>query len=140
VIVGNAGILVTRVVLTKQTGSKNFIVVDAGMSDLIRPSLYGAYHGIQTVMRTRRGQWKADVVGPICESGDFFASDRELPIVKAKELLAIMSAGAYGFVLSSNYNTRTRPAEVLVRGSRVKLIRTREAFPDLIRGESLRPL
>ncbi|MBZ5500071.1 MAG: diaminopimelate decarboxylase [Acidobacteriia bacterium] len=140
VIVGNAGILVTSVVLTKRTGEKNFIVVDAGMSDLLRPSLYGSYHGIQAVARHRRGRCKADVVGPICESGDFLARDREMPIVKAKELLAIMSAGAYGFVLSSNYNTRARPAEVLVRGRRVKTIRKRERFEDLIRGESARPM
>jgi len=140
VIVGNAGVLITRVVLTKQMGRKNFIVVDAGMSDLMRPSLYGSYHGIQAVALTRRGKWKADVVGPICESGDFFAHDREMPIVKAKELLAVMSAGAYGFALSSNYNTRSRPAEVLVCGRRAKVIRTRDRFQDLIRGESDKPL
>ena len=139
VIVGNAGILVTRVILTKQNGGKNFVVVDAGMSDLMRPSLYGSHHGIQAVAGGRRRAWKADVVGPICESGDYFARDRELPVVKAGELLAIMSAGAYGFVLSSNYNTRPRPAEILVRGRRFKTIRRRERFQDLTRLESQKP-
>jgi len=114
--------------------------VDAGMNDLIRPSLYGANHRIQAVAPGRRRQWTADVVGPICESGDFFARDRHMPIVKEGELLAIMSAGAYGFALASNYNSRTRPPEVLVRKDRVKIIRKREQFQDLTRGESLRPL
>jgi diaminopimelate decarboxylase len=140
VIVGNAGILVTRVVVTKQTGDKNFVVVDAGMSDLMRPSLYGSYHSVRTVAPARRRCWRADIVGPICESGDFLARDRMMPIVKANELLAIMSAGAYGFVLASNYNTRARAAEVLARGCRIKIIRRRERFEDLIRGEALRPL
>jgi diaminopimelate decarboxylase len=140
VIVGNGGILVTRVVFTKQNGRKNFIVVDAGMNDLIRPSLYGSNHRIQAVAPGRRRTWTADVVGPICESGDFFARDRHMPIVKEGELLAIMSAGAYGFVLASNYNSRTRPPEVLVRKHRVKVIRKREQFQDLTRGESLQPL
>jgi diaminopimelate decarboxylase len=140
ILVGNGGILVTRVVFTKQNGHKNFIVVDAGMNDLIRPSLYGANHRIQAVAPGRRRQWTADVVGPICESGDFFARDRHMPIVKEGELLAIMSAGAYGFALASNYNSRTRPPEVLVRKDRVKIIRKREQFQDLTRGESLRPL
>jgi diaminopimelate decarboxylase len=140
VIAGNAGILVTRVIVTKQNGAKNFVVVDAGMNDLIRPSLYGSHHRVQAVTLTRRAAWKADIVGPICESGDFLARDRNMTVVKAKELLAIMSAGAYGFVLSSNYNTRARAAEVLVRGSRIKIIRRRERFPELIRGEALQPL
>jgi diaminopimelate decarboxylase len=139
-IVGNGGILVTRVLFTKQNGGKNFIVVDAGMNDLIRPSLYGANHRIQAVAPGRRRTWTADVVGPICESGDFFARDRQMPIVREGELLAIMSAGAYGFVLASNYNSRTRPPEVLVCRRRVKIIRKREQFQDLTRGESLRPL
>jgi diaminopimelate decarboxylase len=138
-IVGNAGILVTRVVLTKQTGGKNFIVVDAGMNDLMRPSLYGSYHGIQAVARSNRGTCRADVVGPICESGDFFARDREVPVVKANDLLAIMSAGAYGFALASNYNTRPRPAEVMVCARKARIIRKREQFRDLIRGESCNP-
>jgi diaminopimelate decarboxylase len=140
VIVGNAGALITRVVLTKEMSNKNYIVVDAGMSDLMRPSLYGAYHGIQAVSRNRRGSWTADVVGPICESGDFLALDRKMPIVRADELLAIMCAGAYGFALSSNYNSRARAAEVMVRGRRAKVIRRRERFQDLVRGEALRPL
>jgi diaminopimelate decarboxylase len=140
VIAGNAGILVTRVIVTKQNGAKNFVVVDAGMNDLIRPSLYGSHHRVQAVTLTRRAAWKADIVGPICESGDFLARDRNMTVVKAKELLAIMSAGAYGFVLSSNYNTRARAAEVLVRGSRIKVIRRRERFPELIRSEALQPL
>jgi diaminopimelate decarboxylase len=140
VIVGNAGALITRVILTKETSNKNFIVVDAGMNDLMRPSLYGAYHGVQAVALNRRGSWKADVVGPICESGDLLALDRKMPIVRADELLAIMSSGAYGFALSSNYNSRARAAEVMVRGRRVKVIRRRERFQDLVRGEALRPL
>jgi diaminopimelate decarboxylase len=140
VMVGNAGILVTRVIVTKQNGSRNFVVVDAGMNDLMRPSLYGAHHRVQAVALTRRASWKADLVGPICESGDFLARDRDMTRARANELLAIMSAGAYGFVLSSNYNTRARAAEVLVRGRRIKIIRRRERFPELIRGEALRPL
>lgn len=140
VIAGNAGVLITRVTLTKKIGDKNFVVVDAGMSDMVRPSLYGAYHGIQAVAHTGRGSWRADVVGPICESGDFLARDRKMPVVRSEELLALMSAGAYGFVLSSNYNARLRPAEVLVRDRRFKVIRRRERFADLIRGEALRPL
>lgn len=140
VIVGNAGTLITRVVRTKEMSNKNFIVVDAGMSDLMRPSLYAAYHGIQAVTRNRRRSWTADVVGPLCESGDFLALDRKLPIVRADELLAIMGSGAYCFALSSNYNSRVRPAEVMVRGRRVKVIRRRERFQDLVRGETLRPL
>jgi diaminopimelate decarboxylase len=139
VIVGNAGILVTRVVLTKKTGAKNFVVLDAGMSELIRPCLYGSYHAIREVVRKGRRTWKADLVGPICESGDFIARDRRMPIVREGEWLSIMSAGAYGFVLSSNYNTRLRPAEVLVRRDRYKLIRKRERFQDLVRHESQYP-
>lgn len=140
VIAGNSGILVTRVTFTKRSGAKNFVVVDAGMSDLLRPSLYGSYHRIQPLTRTRRGSLRVDVVGPICESGDFFAHARSMQRVKAGEMLAVMSAGAYGFVLASNYNSRLRPAEVLVRGRRVKVIRRRERFQDLIRDESSTPL
>jgi diaminopimelate decarboxylase len=139
VIVGNAGILVTRVILTKQNGDRNFVVVDAGMSDLMRPSLYGSHHSIRAVASGRRRTWKADVVGPICESGDCFARDRELPIVRSGDLLAIMSAGAYGFALASNYNSRPRPAEILVRGRRFKTIRRRERYQDLTRLESQKP-
>jgi len=134
-IVGNAGILVTRVLLTKKGRARNFVVVDAAMNDLIRPSLYGAYHWIHPLTLHRRRTWKADVVGPVCESGDFLARDRVLPRVSAGDLLAVMSAGAYGFALSSNYNSRPRPAELLVRGGEFRIIRRRESFPDLIRGE-----
>jgi diaminopimelate decarboxylase len=140
VIVGNAGILVTRVVLTKTNGGKNFVVVDAAMNDLMRPSLYGAFHAIQPENISARRRWTADVVGPVCESGDFLARDREMPVVKPGDLLAIAGAGAYGFVLSSNYNSRPRAAEVLIRGSQLKVIRRRETFNDLIRGESATPL
>ncbi len=140
VIVGNAGILVARVLLTKQIGDKNFVVVDAGMNDLLRPSLYGSYHGIQPVIFKRRGRWKADVVGPVCESGDFLAREREMPVVRENDLLAVMSAGAYGMVLASNYNSRLRPPEVLIKGRKMKVIRKRETFQDLIRGECVTPL
>jgi diaminopimelate decarboxylase len=137
---GNAGILVTRVILSKKGRARNFVIVDAAMNDLIRPSLYGAFHRIQPVTLTGRCTWKADVVGPVCETGDFLARNRILPRVGAGELLAVMSAGAYGFVLSSNYNTRPRAAEVLVRGKEFRIIRKRETFRDLIRGESAEPL
>ncbi len=140
VIVGNAGILVTRVVITKQNEGKNFVIVDAGMNDLLRPSLYGSYHGIQPETLSRRGRWTADIVGPVCESGDFLARDRDMPVVKARDLLAVMSAGAYGFVLSSNYNSRPRVPEVMVSGKRMKVVRRRESFRDLIRGESVNPI
>jgi diaminopimelate decarboxylase len=138
VIVGNAGILVTRVLYTKRTPMKHFVIVDAGMNDLIRPSLYGSYHGIQPVRRhDERPRVTVDVVGPICESGDFLAKDRELALVEPGELLAVMSAGAYGFTMASNYNARPRAAEVLVRGTRHSVIRARERYEDLIRGEEI---
>lgn len=135
-LVADTGILLTRVVRTKTTGRKNFVIVDAAMNDLIRPSLYGAYHQIQPVVRDRRSQFRADIVGPVCETGDYFARNRTLPQVKPGELLAIFTAGAYGNVLSSNYNARPRPAEVLVEGSLWRLARRRESFRDLIRGEA----
>lgn len=138
VIVGNAGILVTKVLYLKRTGVKNFLVVDAGMNDLIRPTLYGSYHGIIPVRRgDGRSTLTADVVGPICESGDFLAKDRILPEVRPGELLAVMSAGAYGFTMSSNYNARPRAPEVLVKGDRFLIIRERETYEDLIRGERI---
>ena len=137
VIVGNAGILVTRVLYTKANQLKKFIVVDAGMNDLGRPSLYGAFHAIQPVHRTTMATAKADLVGPICETGDFLARDRELPLAKAGDLLAIMSAGAYGFSMSSNYNSRPRVAEVLVNGQHFQVIRTRETYETLVQGESI---
>jgi diaminopimelate decarboxylase len=135
VIAGNAGILVTRVLYTKEGSEKNFIIVDAAMNDLIRPSLYGSYQRIQPVQRNDRPEIVADVVGPICESGDFLAKDRKLPRMEPGELLAVMSAGAYGFSMSSNYNSRPRVPEVLVNKNRFYIIREREDYDDLIKGE-----
>ncbi len=137
VIVGNAGILVTRVQYTKVGTNKKFVIVDAGMNDLARPSLYGAYHAIRPVRESGRGTEVADVVGPICETGDFLSRDQEVPVSQPGELLAVMSAGAYGFSMSSNYNSRPRVAEVLVAGEEYHLIRTRESREDLIRGEAI---
>ncbi|MGH8011111.1 MAG: diaminopimelate decarboxylase, partial [Candidatus Binataceae bacterium] len=138
VLVGNAGILVTKVLYVKETDVKRFIVVDGAMNDLIRPVLYEAYHEIQPVERRPGGARAiADVVGPVCESGDFFARERELPEARSGDLLAVMSAGAYGFVMASNYNSRPRAAEVMVNGSEFHVIRERENFDDLIRGEKI---
>jgi diaminopimelate decarboxylase len=138
VITGNAGILVTRVLYTKRTPAKEFVIVDAGMNDLIRPSLYESYHAIQPVRRTEgREHLTVDVVGPICESGDFLAKDRKMTMAEPGELLAVMSAGAYGFTMASNYNARPKAAEVLVKGDRHFIIRTRESYEDLIRGEDI---
>jgi diaminopimelate decarboxylase len=137
VIVGNAGILVTKVLYTKSNEEKNFIVVDAGMNDLARPSLYGSYHKILPVISRERDSIVADVVGPICESGDFLAKGRPIPNVRRDDLVAVMSAGAYGFSMSSNYNSRPRIAEVLVKGNKYHVIRKRENYPDLIRGEKI---
>jgi diaminopimelate decarboxylase len=137
VIVGNAGIMLTRVVYLKGSDEKNFVVVDAGMNDLIRPALYGSYQAIRPVRRRAAISFTADIVGPVCESGDFLARDRELPLVEAGDLLAVMSAGAYGFVMASNYNARPRPPEVLVNGSTCHLVRQRETWDDLIRGECI---
>jgi diaminopimelate decarboxylase len=136
VLVGNAGILATRVLYTKQSPVKNFVVVDAGMNDLARPSLYGSYHAIWRVHRVSgRDEVTADVVGPICESGDFLAKDRTLPRFEPGELMAVMSAGAYGHTMSSNYNARPRAPEVMVRGNQFYVVRERETYADLIRGE-----
>lgn len=133
VIAGNAGILVTRVLYTKKTKKKNFVIVDAAMNDLIRPSLYGSYHKIEPVTKKSTNEIiKADIVGPICESGDFLAQDREIPKLESDELLAIFSAGAYGFTMSSQYNSRPRAAEILVDGSNITLARRREVYLDLI--------
>ena len=159
-LIGNAGVLLTRVRYIKQTGGKKFAIVDAGMNDLIRPALYQSYHEIvpvnepstltptlslegrggreapgegEFVSQSKRG--KIDIVGPVCESGDFFALGREMPEVHEGDLLAIMSAGAYGFVMASNYNSRPLPAEALVRGDKFALIRTRQTREDLVRGE-----
>jgi len=137
VIVGNAGILLTKVLYSKEGKGKTFIIVDAAMNDLIRPSLYHAHHEIKPVEEKKRPVIVADVVGPICETGDFFAQERKLPLVQSGDLLAIMSAGAYGFVMSSNYNSRPRVAEVLVNGDRYQVIRKRECYEDLIRLEKI---
>ena len=141
VIVGNAGILLTEVQYTKVNSGgekeKRFVIVDAAMNDLARPSLYGAYHEIQPVKQTDAPLQVVDVVGPICETGDFMGRDRELPRVQQGDLLAIMSSGAYGFTMSSNYNSRPRAAEVLVDDDEVHIIRRREDYDDLIRGEVL---
>ncbi len=137
VIVGNAGILVTQVLYRKTTAEKSFIIVDAAMNDLIRPSLYGSFHGIEPVKLGGLRKIKADVVGPICESSDFLAKDREMDSFEAGDLLAVMSAGAYGFSMSSNYNSRLRIAEVLGKGNAYHVIRTREGYEDLVRGEKI---
>jgi len=137
VIVGNAGILVTRVLYTKKSEGKDFVIVDSAMNDLVRPSLYGAYHAIEPVIKDPSGTIRADIVGPICESGDFLARDREIPEVQPGDLLAIMSAGAYGFTMSSNYNSRPRIPEVMVKGNQFYIIRRRESHQDLIAGESI---
>lgn len=151
-LIGNAGALLTRVLYIKSAGQKKFVIVDAGMNDLIRPALYEGYHEIVPV--TKSGGTgsvpstktkddtevvppteKVDIVGPVCESGDFFALDREMPAASKGDLLAIMSAGAYGFTMASNYNSRPLPAEVLIRGSELKLIRKRQSWEDLVRDE-----
>ncbi|HID56245.1 TPA: diaminopimelate decarboxylase, partial [Candidatus Poribacteria bacterium] len=136
-IVGNAGILATKVIYVKRTPSKNFLIVDAAMNDLIRPAFYDSYHRIRPVkIRTdRKGLF--DVVGPVCETGDYFARDREVNPVEPGEFLAIFSAGAYGFVMSSNYNSRPRAAEVMVIEDRYYIVRKRESYLDLIRGETI---
>jgi diaminopimelate decarboxylase len=138
-IIGPAGVLVTSVLYRKQNDGKRFLVVDAAMNDLIRPALYGAYHEIIPVQQSAGATAKSevtDIVGPVCETGDFFARDRELPVVGEGDLLAILDAGAYGIVLASNYNTRPRAAEVLVSGKTAKVIRRREKVSDLLRAES----
>jgi diaminopimelate decarboxylase len=138
-IVGPSGALLTRLLYKKTNGAKKFLVVDAAMNDLLRPSLYHAYHKIVPVMVSDRSEQAVhetvDVVGPICETGDFFARDRQLPIMREGDLLALLDVGAYGMVLASNYNTRPRPAEVLVDGKSAKMIRRRETVADLVRNE-----
>ncbi|MFH1269500.1 MAG: diaminopimelate decarboxylase [Candidatus Omnitrophota bacterium] len=141
-IVGNAGILISRVLYIKSTPKKKFIIVDAGMNDLIRPALYEAYHRILPLRKARgasRKAEKADVVGPICESGDFFAKERQLPCMREGEYLAVMGAGAYGFSMSSNYNSRRRAEEVLVVKNKVFAVRKREEYADLMRNEIIPP-
>ncbi len=137
VLVGNAGILVTRVHYTKDTEAKHFIIVDAGMNDLARPSLYGSYHAIWPVVEKDRPEVTASLVGPICESGDFLARDRAMPAFEPGELVAVMSAGAYGFSMSSNYNSRPRVAEILVKDNAFYVIRKRETFRQLTWGEQI---
>jgi diaminopimelate decarboxylase len=138
-LVGNAGILVTKVLYEKANLAKKFLVVDGAMNDLIRPSLYNAYHTIVPVIQPSNGQAEVtlDVVGPICESGDFLAKERALPPCQPGDLLAVLSAGAYGFAMASNYNSRPRGAEVLVKDDRFYVIRARETYDDLIRGETI---
>jgi diaminopimelate decarboxylase len=137
VLVGNAGILVTKVLYTKESEAKHFIIVDAGMNDLARPSLYGSYHGIRSVVKRPGPRVKASLVGPICESGDFLAKDREMAAFQPGDLVAVMSAGAYGFSMSSNYNARPRVAEILVQDQEFYVIRKRETYRQLIWGESI---
>jgi diaminopimelate decarboxylase len=139
VIVGNAGILVTKTLYLKEGEAKSFIIVDAAMNDLIRPSLYGAYHEIRPLNEAagHRAKHQVDIVGPVCETGDFLAKDRMLPTVKPGELMAVMSAGAYGFVMASNYNSRPRVPEALIKGDEIHVIRTRETYDDLIKGETI---
>jgi diaminopimelate decarboxylase len=135
VIVGNAGILLTEVQYVKETDAKKFVIIDGGMNDLIRPALYGSYQAIQPVVESRAERIVADVVGPICESGDFFAKDREIHRPQRGDLLAVMSVGAYGFTMASNYNSHPKPPEVLADGDRYYVVRKRESFDDLINGE-----
>ena len=145
-LVGNAGVLLTRVLYLKATAQKKFAIIDAGMNDLIRPALYESCHQIVPVNQpgmskskstsmSRSKTLKMDIVGPVCESADFFAQDRNMPELRQGDLLAVMSAGAYGFVMASNYNSRPLPAEALVRGDRVTLIRKRQTLEDLTRDE-----
>jgi len=136
-LVGNAGALLTRVLYVKRNQRKNFVVVDAGMNDLMRPALYGSHHEIVPVKAGTSERLQADIVGPICESGDFFARGRDMADVQPGDLLAVMTAGAYGFVLSSNYNTRPRPAEILVHEGNAEMIRARESVDDLMAGETM---
>jgi diaminopimelate decarboxylase len=136
-LVGNAGIMVGKCLYTKKGEEKNFVIVDAAMNDLARPSLYGSFHGVQAVALEQDGTVVADIVGPICESGDFLAKDREIPRFRQGDLVAFMSAGAYGFAMSSNYNSRPRAAEVMVKGDTFETVRARETWDDLIKGETI---
>jgi len=137
-IAANAGILATKVIYVKETDVKKFVIVDAGMNDFIRPAFYNAFHHIWPVVKNEKAHgWIYDVVGPICESGDFFAKDRELPEMRSGDPLALMTTGAYGFTMASNYNSRPRACEVMVKGSTFKVVRKRETYQDLIRGERI---
>src|SRR5262249_52691514 len=136
-LVANAGVLLSRVLLRKQgQGARRFVVIDAGMNDLLRPALYDAHHDLEPVGRPRRGAERVDVVGPVCESADVLARQRRLPPLETGDLIAIRTAGAYGMAMASQYNARPRPAEVLVDGRAFRIIRARESYKDLIRGES----
>ena len=135
-IVGNAGVLLTRVIYIKETGTKTFAIVDAGMNDLVRPTLYGAYHEILPVRRKDAAKKIYDVVGPVCETGDFFAKDRSIEELRSGDLVAIKSAGAYGFVMASNYNSRPRPPEIWISEGRARIGRRRETYDDLVAAET----
>ena len=137
VIVGNSGVFITKTLYVKQTAGKIFYIVDGAMNDLVRPSLYNAYHDIVPVEQKKRKTKVVDIVGPICESGDFLAKDRELVSLKEGDLVAVKSAGAYGYAMSSNYNSRRRAAEVLVKGDEFFVVRKRETLKDLVRGEKI---
>ena len=139
VIVGNAGILVTQVLFRKSASTKEFIIIDAGMNDLIRPSLYNAFHAIKPVLQADAKTITADVVGPICESSDFLANDREIPDVSKGDLLAVFSTGAYGFVMASNYCSRLKVAEVMVKGDNFHVVTARQNYIDLVKDESIPP-
>lgn len=134
-LIAQAGALLTRVLYTKRNGTKRFVITDAAMNDLIRPALYGAHHEIVPVVREGRAKEVADIVGPVCESGDFFARDREVEELRAGDLVVLLDAGAYGMSLSSHYNTRVRPAEVLVEGANARLVRRRETLEELFAAE-----
>ena len=137
-IVANAGVLAAKVLYVKETAVKKFLITDAGMNDLIRPAFYNAYHGIWPIRKQEHvARWVYDVVGPICESGDFFAKDRELPEMRSGDFLTVMTSGAYGFTMSSNYNSRRRACEVLVKGASFRVVRQRETYQDLVRGEKI---
>jgi len=136
-LIGNAGVLVTKVLYLKEGTAKKFVIVDAAMNDLIRPAFYESYHEILTVSGPAKTKSKVDIVGPICESGDFLAKDRKFPAVSNGDLLAVMSAGAYGFAMSSNYNTRPRVPEVLVKGGEFRVVRKRETYDEMLSGESV---
>ena len=136
-LIAQAGALLSRVLYTKQNGSKHFIITDAAMNDLIRPALYGAHHEIIPAVQSGNAKQIADIVGPVCESGDFFARDREIELLHSGDLVALLDAGAYGMSLSSHYNTRVRPAEVLIEGNSARLIRRRETLDDLLAPELL---
>jgi diaminopimelate decarboxylase len=136
-LVGNAGILVGTCLYTKKGEEKNFVIVDAGMNDLARPALYGSFHGVKAVKKNQTGVIEGDIVGPICESGDFLVKHREFPNFQQGDQMAFMSAGAYGFTMSSNYNSRPRVAEVMVKGDKFEIVREREKVEDLIKGERI---